>query len=495
MAGRLAAFLPSCGAAAPVLFHFSTVVWGPWHTGIFLDVNLPSLLASGNLPAFSAQHSIKYRIFTSRRDSERISSHPAFKKAQEYVEFELIVCAVEGTNDPIGIHHRLWRRSIFEARDAGAMILFVPPDVAWSNGAFRHVADLVSSGKKAIFMTYMRVVSETCAPAVQERYRANDGLTIDASSRQLVETAFQYIHPLTLTYLRDSPNFPIHPEFILWRVPGEGYLMRVLVREMFAYDPKAVVLNEQALPAHELDPNSVHFITDSDDLFALSFAPLMKDVEWFTQPQRLDPLIVGSWWLRYDSPANNLVSKDHYYIHLGDRTPALWRQIELQSDALLARLVGAREILRVVRAISNDRMILVRRVIAAALVQTRVAQLIHYDGPVTLVIPSGAELTRWLFDDNGRYLTRDGANGLAGLLLDHVIVGDMDLSAQEDRVLMTMRGNRRQLTWQNRTPYIDNVAIQSQPISLGQDWSYILNRRVLMSDGILPPCQESRLPL
>src|SRR6516164_8204503 len=97
-------------------FQFSTVVWGPWHTGVFLDVNLTSLLAPGNLAAFAQKHDVSYRIFTSKNDDARI---------------------------------------------AGAMILLIPPDVVWSNGAFGHIADIAALGKKAIFMTYMRVVSET----------------------------------------------------------------------------------------------------------------------------------------------------------------------------------------------------------------------------------------------------------------------------------------------------------------------------------------------
>src|SRR3954451_7456497 len=74
--------------------HFSTVVWGPWHTGIFLDVNLPSLLTSGNLPAFAAQHSVTYRIFTSKRDIARITASRASQQAREIVPFELIAFPV-----------------------------------------------------------------------------------------------------------------------------------------------------------------------------------------------------------------------------------------------------------------------------------------------------------------------------------------------------------------------------------------------------------------
>jgi hypothetical protein len=76
--------------------------------------------------------------------------------------------------------------------------------------------------------------------------------------------------------MHDSPNFPIHPELILWSVPGEGFLMRVLVREMVAYDPSLFDLNHQALLAHAPDLDDVHYVTDSDDVFALSFAPLAR---------------------------------------------------------------------------------------------------------------------------------------------------------------------------------------------------------------------------
>ena len=310
-------------------FHFSTVVWGPWHTGVFLDVNLPSLLASDNLAVFAAHHQITYRIFTSRRDMSSIMASPAFQRAREIVPFELIEYPVEETDNPIGMHHFLWRRSIMEAQQAGAMILFLPPDVAWSNGSFRHLSNVALQGKKAIFITYFRVVSETCIPELRHRHLSQDGTVIDAQPRGLVELALQYIHPLALTYLRDSPNFPFHPELILWSVPGEGFLMRVLVREMFAYDPCLFELNQQALLAHAPDPHDVHYVTDSDDVFALSFAPVAKDIEWYQRPQRLDAPKIGSWWLRYDSPANDLVARQYFYIHSATRTPQKWRRPEL----------------------------------------------------------------------------------------------------------------------------------------------------------------------
>src|SRR5258708_4181263 len=274
-------------------FHFSTVVWGPWHTSVFLDVNLPSLLASGNLEAFAKRHRVTYRIQTSHEDVARIEASPAYVRAKDLVDCRVIGRTIPRSIDPIAMHHMLWRAGIEDARRAGAMVLLVPPDVIWSSNAFGNVAELVASGKTAIFMTYVRVVSETAVDAVRARFRHPTTGIIDAPSRALVQLAMDHIHPLTLTYVRDSPNFPVHPEFILWPVEREGYLMRVLVREMFAYDPRQYDLNEQALLAHRPAADDVHYITDSDELFSLSLAPFEKDVEWYAAPQRLDPLKVG----------------------------------------------------------------------------------------------------------------------------------------------------------------------------------------------------------
>ncbi|MGE0565653.1 MAG: fasciclin domain-containing protein [Pseudolabrys sp.] len=471
-------------------FHFATAVWGPWHTGVYLDANLPSLLADGNLPAFLRQHTVKYQIFTSAADARLISAHPAFKKASEFVNFEIVVPRIDLSSNPIDAHHYLWRRSLNKAREAGAMVLFVPPDVAWSNGALGHVADIASQGKKAIFMTYMRVVSEPCVAKLRERHMSADGVSINAASRELVRLAFEYIHPLTLTYLRDCENFPIHPEFILWRVPGEGYLMRVLVREMFAYDPNYIQLNRKALPAHDINPDDVHFITDSDDLFALSFAPLMKDVAWFSRRQRLNSLLVGSWWLEYDSPANNLVAGHHYYVHHGDRSAEAWRRAELQSDALINKLIGAREALRTYQSMTDDRVAKARELLAMALIDTRLNQFLHENSPVTVIIPKNAGLVQWLFERGEYYFNTQKKNDLARLLLDHVILGEIDLKNRRDSVLTTARGKQRRLTWDYRFPLIDDVPIQTESFSLANDWSHIVNRRGLIADAVLPPCSS-----
>jgi hypothetical protein len=441
-------------------FDFCTVTWGDWHTGIFLDVNLPSLLAEGNLSAFAKQHDVRYRIFTSVHYKRVIQAHPAYIQAATIVPFEFIECPLENVANPIGMHHALWRRSVEGARDAKRFILFVPPDVIWSQNAFGNIANRFSEGKKAVFMTYLRVLSETCVPAVQSAYGGDGSAVLDIPSRELVNMAIEHMHPLSLAYVRGSSNFPIHPEFILWPVAGEGYMMRVLVREMFAYDPGLVDLNRNALPAHTLKPEEVHFITDSDELFALSLAPLRKDLEWFVRPQRLDPLRLASWWLIYDSPANDLASNQYFRVHHGEMDADKWRRVEKESDVLMARLRGSREILRIIGEIDGFGNDVAQQLLFLIIGDGRWVQNASGLPPSTFFLPSASALSRWLEKDGAEYLSRKSRRAFWNLLREHLVIGYVAMKPGQDMVLKTAAGSRRQLTWQDGDiPLIDGVRV------------------------------------
>jgi hypothetical protein len=458
--------------------HFSTVVWGPWHTAAFLEVNLPSLLAPGNLPAFAARHKILYRIFTSPPDARRITASAAFRRAQQIATFELVEAILEHPAQPIAVHHMLWRRSAEMARADGAMVLYVPPDVAWSNGSLGHVADVVAQGKRIIFMSYLRVVHESCVPVLQQLRGGNENPVIDMSSRDMVALALRHIHPLAVTYLRDSGNFPVHPEMILWPVGGEGLLMRVLVRELFACDPKLVNLNRQALVAHELDPGLTHIVTDSDDLFSVSLAPALQDIEWYMKPQLLEPFKIASWWLAYDSPVNDMVAARHFHIHPGPRTPALWKAVERQSDALIRKLAGLREMLRVLGEMRHPKTTQARRVLALAVASTRIGQRLGgRRQPLTLFLPRDPAVVSWLMEGGDALLQPKQGRALIDLILDHAIEGATRL--KPDCVVTTLGGRQRQLRLQEGSLQIDGVRLEEPAHDVGPHRAYII-------DGVLP---------
>jgi len=351
--------------------------------------------------------------------------------------------------------------------------------VIWANGSFAHVADLVTRGKRAIFMTYVRVTQESCVPEVRRRFASSASAVIEANPRELVDVAMRHIHPLTLTYMRHSTNFPVHPEFILWSVPDEGILMRVLVREMFAYDPAIVDLNQQALVAHKLDLDLVHYVTDSDDLFALSLTPADKDIEWYARPQVLDVRKVASWWLHYDSPINDVAAGGHFYIHAKPRTPAKWRRAELQSDMLVQHLIGTREGLRLLAVMDRPDLGRARQVLAAALLETKLARMLRASGPWTLLLPRNGAILRWLLEGGDALLQPGNTRRLMPHILGHLVIGRVQLRAGEDAVLKTASGAVRQLTWNNGTAEIDGIAVAVPGFELGRYRSYLI-------DAVLP---------
>ena len=242
-----------------------SAVWGDWHINAHLAVNVPTLLAPGNLPHLAHRCDIAYRIYTRRSDFMRLISSPVMKDLSRVVSVDLRILSEDKMANPYEAHQWAWQQATDDAKSSGSFILFIPPDVAWADGAFLHVPDLLLAGKKAVFMTYVRVVSDTFVPALQKLgQKAGGAITIP--SGDMVKLALHHLHPIMAASCYDSPYFPIHAEMILWPVRNEGLLVRVLAREMFLYDPREIELTPMALMNRQCDARDTVFIDDSDTL-------------------------------------------------------------------------------------------------------------------------------------------------------------------------------------------------------------------------------------
>ncbi|MEM8811414.1 MAG: hypothetical protein AAGF59_02260 [Pseudomonadota bacterium] len=324
----------------------TTAVWGAWHTDIHLNVNLPTLLAEGNLPALADDFRVRYRIYTRKEDYETLDFHPAveaLRDAHIQVEFELM--PPEILKDPIAAHHFAWNEATKSAKERGEYLLLMPPDVAWAGRSFVSVAERVKRGEKAVFMTYLRTDDAGFLPEI--RARRGDDLILDVSQEDMVGICMRHLHPLMAASFRDSDFFPIHPEMILWPVPGEGVAVRVLAREMFLFDPSWFDLNKAALPDRRFEPGEASFITDSDELFAVSFAEVGKDVQWHILPKRAEPMEIAPWWLTYDSRSNDFMAAQKIRWHFKPVTERAWRQVEAGADLWVRRIAAVREGLRI----------------------------------------------------------------------------------------------------------------------------------------------------
>ena len=170
-----------------------------------------------------------------------------------------------------------------------------------------------------------------------------------------------HVHPLMAAYSRDSDHFPHHPEMVIWPVKNEGLLVRVLARECLMLDPNAFRLNDRALVDGPTNRDEIEFISDSDDLFAISLMPLGKDMDWCVDHQVIDYSWLARWWLHYDGPLNDIVAGTKVRVHYADPTKSEWRKAEFCSDLFVYNAAIHREALRAWRALRDPELQSCRR--------------------------------------------------------------------------------------------------------------------------------------
>lgn len=373
---------------------FTTVFWGDWHRDMFLDVNLPTMLAAGNLPALTSEISCEYFVYTTSKDAARMVQNGAFQRLRSLMPVKIKLFTPSKTKNPVDLHQDIWRAATEHARSRGAFILLMPPDVAWADGSFARLRDALMARKRAIFMTYPRVVSETIVPAMHERFPRNADDALAVSPNAMMGLAITHIHPLMAAYDRSATHFPIHPEMVLWPVDGDGFLLRLLARELFCFEPGSYPLNAHSLLARMPPQEEIHVFRDSREFLGVSLTPLWKDMEWYLARKRLDPLFVGRWWNTYDSPVNDYISAFNLRFGCGNGDEAVWRRAELSADALLAHLRSAREFTRVVMTLVDMGHTRAAGFLASALRAHGLARRWPHRGPLLVLAPSDEAFER-----------------------------------------------------------------------------------------------------
>ncbi len=373
---------------------FVTVFWGDWHRGMFLDANLPTMLAPGNLPALATGIDCEYFVYTTAKDAAEIRGNPAFERLQALLPVTLKLFTPSKTKHPITLHHDIWRQATEHARQRGAFILFMPPDVAWADGSFARLRAALEAGKRAIFMAYPRVVSETFVPAMIERSSPGADQSLAIPAPEMMTLTIRHLHPMMAAYSRSSKQFPIHPEFVLWPIEGDGFLIRLLARELFCFEPGRYPLNAQSLldvlpPAEE-----IHVFRDSRQFLGVSFTPLLNDADWYLRNDHLEPLLVGRWWLQYESPINDFISTCNLRFTCGTGDEARWRKAERQAASLLVYLRSAREFLRIEAQLRQMGLWCAAAFLASALSLYGLARRWAHRGPFVILTPTDKAIQR-----------------------------------------------------------------------------------------------------
>jgi hypothetical protein len=284
---------------------------------------------------------------------------------------------------------------------------------------------------------FLRAVSESFLPSFDRDHVPSDLPAITIPPRQLMALTLRHMHPLQCAYLRDSPQFPFHPEYVFWPVPGEGLLMRSLATTVLVFHAAEYPLNPHFSLAEVKNPDEVAFVTDSDEMAAISLTPLVKDRDWYFEEQRADLDEIGAWWIRFDGPAHQALSRQQFRFHAGPSSEAAWRAVERQADFFVTQALIAREMIRLGRELRRLGCFQAADLLATALYAGRLRRRWRWRGPVTVFAPTDAAF-RKSPPDLCRDLVSPGTERrLIDFIQGHVVAGDATSAS-----LVTVGGGR-----------------------------------------------------
>ena len=462
------------GNETVVRCHILTAVWGPWHTDKFINVNLPSLLAAQNLPDFARKIDTTYVIATSKSDAGIIRHSPAFRSLKKIMRVRVVAYRDSAIGAPIDTHKMMWLDGIRAAAKAGAFYMLNPADVAWADGSFRTVAERLIAGKKALFAMFVRVLDETFTPEALEHNHGDDVISIPP--RQMVDMMLRHLHPFNAAYLRDSDQFPFHPEFVMWPIPGEGLLMRPLSTLVVGFYAAEYKIKSNFLIESLQNPQDLAFIDDSDDLFGVSLTTLKKDQDWYTTFRHLDIDEIGAWWNTFYDPSNVPLSRTRFHFHTGGMHSPAWQRARRMSDFLVLQATISREIVRVGRLLRRNGCTIAAEILATAHYAARLRRHWRWPSPVSIVVSNDEALKPYRQDIVGQFLAPGREKELIDFVFDHVFAGT---AGAIDHDLRSMSGR------------IVNVEQDPRGLTLGgcrviTSMELPEDNRLLIVDGVLP---------
>jgi hypothetical protein len=283
-------------------------LWGAKYVDMFVNYCLPSQLAPGNLPSLP-RHRCSYHIYTHQEDAKAIWNAASVRKLRKLLDVSLVTFRDEDVLRDAGLsdyryvknlQKMTWcyQRAMHACRGVDTAFVFMTPDSVWASGAFRYMDECQRAGVRALMglglITHREKLQHDLAPFAA----AGDGTVIDVPSRKLVSLALDSLHPLAIARVMKNGGSRFFSAYY-WLKAGQGFVARcfylhpIMVRPRVHVERIPSTVDYRYVPRAVPNPDEVHVITDSDNLFYLDMADLHHEavalsMENYTRPEILD---------------------------------------------------------------------------------------------------------------------------------------------------------------------------------------------------------------
>jgi hypothetical protein len=153
----------------------------------------------------------------------------------------------------------------------------------------------------------------------------------------------------------------------------------------------------------------VHIVSDSDDFFFLSLAPLTKELEIFRRNHSNNVLDIARLTMLPHvkvSPFLEPIDRVCTRLHYGPMTEAVWRPVVDRSEAAFRRVRTIRAFLQIWEFLKQESCRQAARLISLALFSLKFPQGWLIEAPVTIFVPNDDAIEKMAPRDFGRLLDR-----------------------------------------------------------------------------------------
>jgi len=269
--------------------------WGEVHSEIWIKYALPSYLSKHNIPYLARQADFSLLICTTQERWQWLEKNEDFcQVCKKYTVCFMDIAAIIAKHGGCygNILTYAYHKAIKEWRvdKSEPYFIFLNADFVLADGVLQTVDQLVKKGAEIVFCPSLRVVRDEFLPLLCARIELQKDIkTLSVSARQMLNSAFQHLHP---TVTAQTVNLPdeagsLVTNQLYWKIDATTFLGRHFLVHPFVIKPSVVPL----VPTGYVDYNVVYdfhpqgkitYITDSDDAVIIELECAHKEVEHFS---------------------------------------------------------------------------------------------------------------------------------------------------------------------------------------------------------------------
>ena len=359
-------------------FDFMVPFWGRRYREYWVDLSLPSLLATNNLPLLDVADGHRFLIATTEEDWHAICDLPIMARLRRYavpvwIKIDLLpegedASGYDAYTNSVRLQNKAQKAlvSAAGARRCYGSLLF--PDVLYSDGFVAALLRLAREGYQGALLPAMRQIEEDVLSELTARGYLPAGEKSSLTSRPLhvpqrvmADLAVRHLHPEMILYDQTRPTQRFIIPFRYWRLNG-GLVLHSFYGCLpfidYAAMPEdhAACLEQGVLENVYASRNfsrftRVHVVADSDEFAVVSLTP--REVNW-SPPDDFAPL--ARWFpgvarlvnIRHSMQAYAGVCQDAVRRNLfltpvrwhRDNLDVHWRRNETRIAQTLDRAIG-----------------------------------------------------------------------------------------------------------------------------------------------------------